>query len=192
MDLAAAIVKQPWFRKLDVRSSTYFQMMKHLDGQPDGLIIETGTAWHRDNWSGQGQSTLIWDWVLSQRPGMHCLSIDLSQEHIDSASSQTKFVDYLLSDSVRALNEMGRGLLSECRLLYLDSFDWHEDLDLESAFHHMAELACVWPLLPSGCMIAVDDRHGAMRGKHWLVEAFLKKLGIEPVFIDYQIGWIKP
>lgn len=191
MALTLQLTKQPWFKKLGKRSGTFFQMIKHLETSPGGWIIETGCAWHTGNWGGQGQSTLIWDWVIDQRPDIHCMSIDLSQEHVDTAMSQTKSVNYVCADSVKTLNDLDDAL-TDCRLLYLDSFDWSEALNLESAFHHMAELAACWRHLPAGCMIVVDDRWGHMRGKHWLVEGFMSKLGIKPAFCEYQIGWVKP
>lgn len=191
MDLAAALIKEPWFRQLGKRAGSFYQMIKHLDQFSDGCIIETGTAWDRNNWEGQGQSTLIWDWVLQRKAGLSCVSIDIMEEHVRTSDSQTKRVDYMCGDSVKTLNGMAE-TLRECRLLYLDSFDWSPSLNLESAFHHMAELTACWRHLPSGCMIVVDDRHGAQAGKHWMVEGFFSKLGIEPVFCDYQVGWLKP
>ena len=168
--------------------------MEHLDKFESGFIIETGTAWDRNNWDGQGQSTLIWDWVLLSKPAFRAISIDITPLHVETARSQvvSPNICIWLGDSVRTLNTIDCDIIAQCRLLYLDSYDWQTDINLESAFHHMAELATVWPLLPSGCMIVVDDRHGLRAGKHWLVEAFMKQLGIEPCFVDYQIGWVKP
>ncbi len=192
MALTVQLVEQPWFKRLSMRAGTFYQMIKHLDQSPGGRIIETGCAWDKDNFEGQGQSTLIWDWVLSNRQDLYCTSIDATPKSIDNAKAQVQHVNLILGDSVKVLNAMPSHTFIDCRLLYLDSFDWTPELNLESAFHHMAELACVWPHLPSGCMIAVDDRHGVGVGKHWLVEAFMTKLKIEPVFCEYQIGWVKP
>lgn len=64
--------------------------------------------------------------------------------------------------------------------------------ELDSAFHHFAELATVWRLLPSDCLIMVDDRHSETSGKHFMVQFFMEKLGIEPVYKGHQIGWLKP
>lgn len=162
-------------------------------------IIETGSAWDKDNWEGQGQSTLIWNWLLDKTACepyfMRALSIDITPTSTENAKQQAKRVDFVCADSVKTLNNLHTthpDALPFCGLLYLDSYDWSEEMNLESSFHHMAELATCWESLPSGCMIVVDDRHGEMAGKHWLVDAFMKKLGITPVFKNHQIGWIKP
>lgn len=180
------------FARLGVRRHTFYKMVAHLERQEKGLIIETGTAWDKDNWEGQGQSTLIWDWACTELPKFNTISIDMNPEAAKMAGEFTKHVTYITNDSVIELNQTEPHVLGICRLLYLDSFDWTPEGNLDSAFHHMAELAAVWRHLPSGCMVVVDDRHGNMKGKHFMVEAFMDKLGIEPVFRDYQIGWVKP
>lgn len=179
------------FAKLAARRFTFYKMVEHLAKCETGFIIETGTAWDKDNWDGQGQSTLIWDWVCKQL-GHKCISIDLNPGASETAKTQTSNVDFMVCDSVAALADMVEDRISSCRLLYLDSFDWSPEANLDSAFHHMAELATVWAKLSPGTMIVVDDRHGDMKGKHFMVELFMEKLGIKPVFKEYQIGWIKP
>jgi len=41
-------------------------------------IVETGCARQPDNWAGDGQSTLVWDWLLDKVGGTG-LSMDISQ-----------------------------------------------------------------------------------------------------------------
>jgi cephalosporin hydroxylase len=176
------------FRKLKHRSHTMAAMVAHVETHP-GLIIETGTSWDHGNWFGQGQSTLIWDWLCSKLPDVTAVSIDIRQEGVDVAKAQTQHVKYVTGNSVLMLPTLD---LAKTTLLYLDSFDWTPELDFESSFHHLAELTTVWAKLPSGCMIVVDDRHEVARGKHWMVDGFMRKLGVKPVFAEYQIGWIKP
>lgn len=180
------------FAKLGKRRHTFYKMVDHLEKASDGLIIETGTAWDEHNWEGQGQSTLIWDWACKELNKHSVVSIDLQSAAKVLMSKKTEKVEYITADSVTTLNEMSDSVINKCRLLYLDSFDWSEEANLDSAFHHIAELACVWSRLPKGCLIVVDDRHANMAGKHFLVEAFMEKLGVKPYFSSYQIGWLKP
>jgi len=56
--------------------------------------------------------------------------------------------------------------------LYLDSYDLTETID--SPTHHLAELASVYPRLPSGCLIAVDDCVSEQHGKHRFVRDWLE------------------
>lgn len=192
MTISEQFCNEPRFSRLSRRKENFEKMCVHASEtyNSDGVIIETGTAWDQDNWEGQGQSTLIWDWLAS-KSGVEVYSIDLSKEHIETAKKQTKYVHYLTGNSIEVLNQIPKALLERCKLLYLDSFDWSQDLNLESAYHHMAELTSVWSSLPVGCMVVVDDRHGDHIGKHWMVEAFMTVLSIKPVFKNHQIAWIK-
>lgn len=189
--LIASLLGEEKALRLGKRLPTFEAMARHVKDNPGGMIIETGTARGPESWEGDGQSTLIWD-ALCKETGARCLSIDLHQGAIDNAKAQTNLVDYVCGDSVQVLATAHASALQMCRLLYLDSFDWSPELNMESAFHHLAELATVYASLPSGCMIVVDDRHADFQGKHHMVEYFFVKHGIEPVFRDYQIGWIKP
>jgi hypothetical protein len=159
-------------------------------------ILETGCAWDKDNWEGQGQSTLIWDWLIDAAKtdgrSISAMSVDITPTSIESARKQTKNIELVLSDSVKHLNSLHSVYLEHTFLVYLDSFDWSIEKNLESSFHHMAELATIWSGLPQGCMIVVDDRHGDHVGKHWMVETFLSHyLKMTPVFKNHQIGYIK-
>jgi hypothetical protein len=193
-------IKSDMFRKLRHRASTMAKAIEHLERwsveQPydPPTIIETGTARIEGNWHGDGQSTLVWDW-FAQNNSAAVLSIDLVQESVDIAKRQVTHVECVQGDSIQTLNKWASempGLIASTRLLYLDSFDWSPELQLESAGHHLCELTTVWAKLPSGCLIMVDDRHSPTQGKHVMVDGFMRALGVKPLFAEYQIGWIKP
>lgn len=186
--------QQEWFHQLSGRRETFSQMVEYVEKSlPLGLdqIIETGTARSKGNWSGDGQSTLIWDWLTSHLKGLKVISIDSNVEAIEMAKSQTKNVDFHLGDSVKCLKAIDPKILSRVSLLYLDSMDWSYEANEESAKHHLKELQSVWERLSAGCMIVVDDVHGAEYGKHVAVAEFMKKKRIKTHFSDYQIAWIK-
>jgi len=100
------------------------------------------------------------------------------------------------SDSVLYLQQLNDKLKAENRkidLLYLDSFDWTPELQVESATHHLKELESILSSLKKGALVGVDDNWmvGSTRvGKGWLVLEYFKNLGIEPAFDQYQIFWI--
>lgn len=206
MNIAQAFDEQPWASRLARRYGNFRAMCQHAadfaDKHGSCYIIETGSAWDKDNWEGQGQSTLIWDWLLklvnkpkpneTTLPILHALSIDITPTSTENAKAQCSSVCFICGDSVATLNGLDKDLFEKCGLLYLDSFDWTAETNLEAAFHHIAELAAVWRLLPDGCMVIVDDRHGDQKGKHWMVEAFMGHyLKKDPVFKNHQIGWVK-
>lgn len=184
--------------KLGKRKEGFHRIMQHLDHtfpNTERVIVETGCARWLENWEGDGCSTYWWnlaaDNLANQRVKPKVYSVDIDPVACAQAQEAFPNVQITCMDSVQFLNGLPEHILKRVGLLYLDSFDWKPDLNLESSFHHMAELAAVWAKLPDGCMIVVDDRHTDQWGKHVLVEFFMQKLAREPVFRDYQIAWIK-
>lgn len=189
MSISKAFDEQEWAIRLGRRGRNFRQMLEHVENVPNAVIVETGTAWDKDNWEGQGQSTLIWDWACKQKPDLKVISIDIRQVAVDTAQEQTTKVQFITGDSIKALHELPNK--EDITLLYLDSCDWSRELNLQAGMHAMLELTSVWSSLSKGCMIAVDDRQGEGAGKHWVVEMYLKQIGYEPAFKNHQIGWIK-
>lgn len=183
------------FKKLARRRDNFREMVAHVvewvEEHGSALIIETGSAWDKNNWEGQGQSTLIWDWLAANLKGVKVISIDITPTSVENAKEQTKHVEFFLGDSIQTLNSFDEKRLGAVALLYLDSFDWAKEINHESSYHHAMELAAVWRLLPDNCMICVDDRHGDFDGKHWKVELFMQQLGYTPEFRNHQVGWVK-
>lgn len=172
-------------------------MMDHIEKfsiSSGCVIIETGCARIKDNWRGDGQSTRLWNWAINAKTNIEAVSIDITPEFVKMSEELSPRVNHICGDSLQVLVKdlLIVEALPICGLLYLDSFDWNEEIALESATHHLCELLLVYRDLPSGCMIVVDDRHGTTKGKHTMVQHFFEKMGIEPVFCEYQIGWIKP
>ena len=150
-------------------------------------IVETGCARQENNWSGDGQSTLVWDWLLDQVGGTG-LTMDISKENCAVAAAQVEHFKVACIDSVVGLRTMVQS--DKIDLLYLDSYDLTETID--SPLHHLAELAAVYAGLPSGCLIAIDDCVDEQHGKHRFVRDFLSRLGVEPVLRSYVTVWRKP
>lgn len=155
------------------------------------FIVETGTARQQNNWMGDGQSTLIWDWVMRQ-VGDYAVSIDIDEKAVALAHKQCSQVYCKHADSQQFL----RGLVDADKvdLLFLDAYDWG-DTKLQntlSELHHIGELAAIYERLRPGCLIAVDDCHGIDRGKHVLVQEFFQRLGVEPKHRSYLTVWQKP
>lgn len=150
-------------------------------------IVETGCARQPDNWAGDGQSTLVWDWILDKVGGTG-LSMDINDANCRAAASQVQHFKVACVDSVVGLRTIVEPETLD--FLYLDSYDLTETID--SPTHHLAELTSVYPRLPSGCIIAVDDCVTEQYGKHRFVRDFLARMGVEPVLRGYVTVWVKP
>jgi hypothetical protein len=151
-------------------------------------IVETGCLRQIGNWAGDGQSTVVWDWLLKQHGG-YGHSYDISPESVAAARSSVSTMQVHQQDSVEAL--AGFASASTIDLLYLDSYDWTADSDA-SAQHHRKELEAIYDRLRPGCLIAVDDCMGKEKGKHALVLPWLAERGVEPIVTGYVYVWRKP
>lgn len=164
--------------------------LNHCEERP--VIIETGTARKAGNFAGDGQSTIVFDFLAQQHEQGAVLSIDIDQKALTTAeiqcSDRTKF---MCADSVYALSNTDHELLDMCGLLYLDSFDLDIQNPWPSAIHHLKELTAVYSNLPIGCMIVVDDCVSESVGKHILVAEFLAQTDAALVQKNYQWLWIK-
>ena len=150
-------------------------------------IAETGCARERDNWYGDGQSTQVWNWII-ERTGGSAVSFDINPNCVAYAKTVAPLVDVQCIDSVQGLRLIPHP--ERLDFLYLDSFDLTDGI--ESPTHHLAELTSIYPRLPSGCLIAVDDCKVNGNGKDRFVRAWLSSLGVEPIQDSYVTVWRKP
>ncbi len=150
-------------------------------------IAETGCAREAYNWSGDGQSTQVWNWIV-ERTGGSIVSFDINEKAVAYAKSVAPLADVQCIDSVQGLRKLQNP--EQLDFLYLDSFDLTSGI--ESPTHHLAELASIYPRLKSGCLIAVDDCVNEQHGKHRFVRDWLASLGVKPIQTSYVTIWRKP
>lgn len=151
-------------------------------------IVETGCSRQRGNWMGDGQSTIIWDWVIGEMGGS-ARAFDISPEAVEIASSLVGHVKVIESDSIKALTELNDA--DSIDLFYLDSMDW-EHWNKNSANHHLKEFASIWDRMRPGALVGVDDNFGDGTGKGEFIRDALKSVGIEPIADNYITVWQKP
>ncbi len=106
------------------------------------VVLETGTARTQGNWAGDGQSTLVWDYLCRVTDGFG-YSIDNDEGACAVARRQVEAMSIACDDSIRFLSSV-QDLARRTDLLYLDSFDWSRPRQAESCLHHVGELAAVW------------------------------------------------
>lgn len=154
-------------------------------------IVETGCARQVGNWAGDGQSTVVWDWIVRQLGGS-ASSFDIADASVTVARTLAPNATIVQEDSVIALRRYKNP--EGIDLLYLDSYDWTGTLD--SPMHHLAELASVYSRLRSGCLIAVDDCFvddgRVVGGKGSLVARLLRSLDVHPIVLGLVTVWQKP
>ena len=204
-----------WFEQeaepnLAHRASTFRQMFEYLDQQSGPIcIIETGCARAAGNWAGDGQSTVLFDRYVTERgTDSQVITVDLSEQSVVACrllvGDQTTVAQ---ADSVRYLDHLVRtadGL--HPNLVYLDSYDLDWDYWFPSAAHCLKEFSAIHPLLKPNTLTVTDDSPAATHimesgertiisgakpaGKGRLLAEYAQQVGIEPLFAQYQIGWI--
>ena len=189
---------------LQDREISFRKIFQELD-LVDGLItiVETGCARQFGNWSGDGQSTLLFDRYVSERGG-HVWSIDIDSNAVAICQKQvSEHVTMVQSDSVKFLHQLSREFVESGRridLCYLDSFDLDWQNHLPSSLHHLKELCAIRPALNSNTLIVVDDSPAGTHmgpiicnqmviGKGQLVAQYAEHMGIQPYFLHYQTAW---
>lgn len=175
------------------RRQTFKQMFEHLEQFENPIIIETGTTRDIGNNSGDGNSTLMFEEYVKEMGG-HVYTIDIDPEACKIVSEHTdrKYTTVLCGDSLEVLPT----LEVSPHLLYLDSYDLNVNLaiggrDQESAQHHMMELYKMIPKITPETLVVVDDSPERWNyGKGAIVREYYQSKKIEPMFAEYQIGWI--
>lgn len=175
---------------LGARQSGFTQIFEYLDTITNPLIIETGTYREENNYTGDGCSTLLFDNYISCKGG-DLISIDIDPNACALAEKNTTKTEVVESDSVSFLCS----LEGKAALLYLDSFNiqnWNNDW--EASAHHLKELFAAKDIICPGTLIVVDDNikttDGKRLGKGRLIAELMEAIGVEPLFDEYQIGWI--
>lgn len=199
--------------RLALRANSFRKMFEHLDRFETPInIIETGCARFKDDWAGEGQSTLLFDkYIHCHAAASKFYSVDINKSATDYARAfigpQTTLTN---GDSVKYLAGLTADFLADARtadLVYLDAYDldWH--YWYPSAAHHLMELCAVLRILRKDSLVVVDDSamsahfvRGAnntinftsppvIGGKGRLVAEFAARMGAKVEFSEYQAGW---
>ncbi len=205
-----------WFdevlSKLDKRAISFKKIIKYLDDLPDPIIIlETGCLRKIDNFSGDGQSTLIFDkYTQSRGNGSRVYSVDINEQNVNLCKSLVSDKVYLKKeDSVKFISDFHNqvGYNNKLSLLYLDSFDVNWDYPLESSAHHLKELTASIPYINKNTLVVVDDapinllgyrdeknnfkfiKDASVGGKGYLIHEYARSVNADLFFSHYQVGY---
>ena len=174
----------PWAR-LGKRHDAFQYICDNLP--PACCIVETGSIRELGNWEGDGQSTIVWDTLATERGGS-VITID-----IDPIGAQLiaelglQSTTAIVGDSLEVIPTLS----GPVDFLYLDSFDVNFHDPLPAAAHHLAELTAALDLLRPGSIVAVDDNIEGV-GKGSEVAWFLEGHGAPEIVSGYVRAWRIP
>ena len=183
-------------------------------------IVETGCLRVKDNFSGDGQSTLLFDKYTQFRGnGSKVYTVDIDPEATKICSEVvSNDVTISTADSIGYLNNLTNKFYDEKKevsFFYLDSFDLDWKSPGSSCEHHLKELVSIKKILKKETLVVVDDspmkgylqqsklKKGAVdivpfglvpkptiSGKGTLVHEYAMQVGAKVLFSNYQTGWI--
>ena len=208
------VYEQQFAPLLGLRANGFRKIFQHLEklASPEPLIVETGCTRAKDNWTGDGQSTILFDRYLNHQRSGNLYSVDINPEATEYARGATGVhtrVD--TGDSVQHLRKLSVQLMESGQvpdLLYLDSLDVSYTNPVDSAVHHLKEFCAIYPCLGSKTLIAIDDcpknllgwrtpdnRYCILgtvveSGKGKFLIDFLRTVGATSYFEEYQVGFI--
>jgi len=200
------------YPQLAHRSETFKLAFQHLSNlQRPVCIVETGCVRNKGTFTGEGQSTVLFDKFSECVPGSLVHSVDISSESTDMCKSLVSSrVQVHTMDSVSFLKNKCRNLIAPHQyidLLYLDSYDVDFEEPHDSALHHMKELLAASPLISSNTLILLDDSpsyasyffdNGQMKlassqkigGKGKYIASYMESIGASPIIQQYQVAWL--
>jgi len=176
---------------LGIRSPTFRAVLKEAQQRLVHTIVETGCIRSKDNWKGDGQSTVIWNHFIKVKGGTFC-TIDINLDAVILAQNLCPETDCLCGDSVETLNKY-KGSID---LLYLDSSHRIDTNAHPAALQCLFEFLAARQRLTSGSIIFIDDSpitdSGEILGKGLYIAQYMKRLNIYPFTTGYQAAWILP
>jgi len=165
------------------RTGGFDYIFEYLKTIENPLIVETGCARQVDNYSGDGQSSLLFDKYIKEYGG-EFFTVDIGEKEVEYCLSRMtcENTHVTLDDSLNYLTQLNETLLSQNRkidFLYLDS-----EGGTDIAMHSLEELKIIMPSLKEGCLIGVDDGPG----KCLYVSEYFAGLtpSKSPAFAEYQ------
>ena len=214
-----------WFDKisikLETRKDSFYQIFKYLDKIPEPItIVETGCLRIKDNFSGDGQSTLLFDkYTQSRKNNSKVYTVDINPIATKVCSEiVSENVSINTGDSVKYLNTLSKEFFkskTDVSLFYLDSFDCDWKSPYQSAQHHLKELVSIKKILNEQTLVVVDDSpiigylqqsnvkkdtlefmkpglvpSPTISGKGSLVHEYAVHTGAKILFSNYQTGWV--
>ena len=203
--------------KLGIRKTSFTKIFQYLDNIKGPInIVETGCLRIKDNFKGDGQSTLLFDKYTQFRgEKSKVYTVDINPKATEVCRSVVSDnVEIHTGDSVKYLIELLPKLKKaeqKISLFYLDSFDVDWQSSDRSAAHHLKEITAIINYISEETLIVIDDapilapmkiedekmslitEHPAPKpfvgGKGYLVNEFAFANNATLYFSNYQTAW---
>ena len=203
--------------KLGIRKTSFTKIFQYLDNIEGPInIVETGCLRIKDNFKGDGQSTLLFDKYTQYREERSKVyTVDINPKATEVCKSiVSDNVEIHTGDSVKYLTELMPKLKKQnekISLFYLDSFDVDWQSSDRSAAHHLKEITAIINHISEETLIVIDDapilapmkiddkklslitEHPAPKpfigGKGYLVNEFAYANNATLYFSNYQTAW---
>ena len=203
--------------KLGIRKTSFTKIFQYLDKIEGPInIVETGCLRIKDNFKGDGQSTLLFDKYTQYREEKSKVyTVDINPKATEFCKSiVSNNVEIHTGDSVKYLTELMPKLKKQDQkisLFYLDSFDVDWQSSDRSAAHHLKEITAIIDYISEETLIVIDDapilapmkiedkklsiitEHPAPKpfvgGKGYLVNEFAYANDATLYFSNYQTAW---
>lgn len=204
--------------KLGVREKSFTKIFEYLDNIEGSInIVETGCLRIKDNYDGDGQSTLLFDKYTQNRDqNSKVYTVDINPNATNTCKSiVSSNVEVNTGDSIQFLIKLMdefKKNKKQVSLFYLDSYDVDWQSSDRSAAHHLKELTAIINHISEKTLVVVDDAPILMPmkiennryipipnrpapgpfigGKGYLVNEFANAYGAKIYFSDYQTAWL--
>jgi len=181
----------PYADRLGQRRDTFERVVFELQSRRHPFIIETGCVRNVSNWGGDGCSSILFADFVSQYDGK-LISIDIDEDICRRCRNATQRFEadhvVICGDSVTALKQLAFFATSKkIDLLYLDSYDWDKEHEVECQTHALKEAQAIQHLVAQDGFILVDDVALPGQGKGGMVIPWLTHNGWHEVMRKYQV-----
>lgn len=177
--------------RLGMRGPTMRAVIRECLVRNHKAIVETGCLREKDNWEGDGQSSVIWANYVKQMGGSF-KTFDIDEAACKLTNEIVPGFPATHANSLRALLDDQ----SNIDLLYLDSYDVDMNDQHPAALHCLMELLSARKRLVRGSIVFVDDspvgRDFVVTGKGRYVAEYFRDLSIAPFTFAYQVAWLIP
>jgi hypothetical protein len=198
------------YTKLKHRGDSFQYIFEYLYSKNRPVfIVETGCTRIKDNWEGDGQSTVLFDKFAQDILGSLVLSVDVDPNATSLCKALvSECVKIHTGNSIPFLRDLAKSKQENfdyIDLLYLDSYDVDMKNVHPSALHHMKELVSIKQFIGPETLIVIDDSPtnsvpmfdgdvvktvNNVVGKGKYIAEYANDIGVSPVFSMYQIGFI--